>query len=334
MPWRDDFEHQLAASRHSATTGMEVDDAEGHDLSSAPRAQRPQRRRRKDARRYGFACANCKARKVKCSGEQPVCSACHRSGATCSWQMGSSATELLRASEQISHLQHALQRANEDLQARPPGSAGMSHNDVGPSPATSNQSSATTNGPLAQGSALWFQVGRGDDGSVVYNGPSSRFHVEALDDDTAQQQVSQEHTPGPPAERNAAQAEALAFQHNVLGNVWASMIPTNPRFQHLGFDSKTCMTLLDIYWTWLQPLHNVVYQPSEPYKTEIFCNSTNLSQASLWICLWGVGTIPTFCCFASCRWPQGTFQNTTEYWTVYRVETNSLIKPRKCSSMN
>lgn len=267
--------------------------------SSSDRSPRPSLRspRKTKARRYGFACSNCKSRKVKCSGDQPVCSACQQSGMTCT---RSGDKQLQHAKDRIRQLEQALAESQVQVLAQPQiqpqvqpqvqpqaqpqalsqaqgpdslPSSGSPIHDNRPSPASTRSpafSAKQTTTP-----ALWFHVGRGDDGAVIYNGPTSRFHVGPLDDDATDE--SQTHASTAPTTaaiehaRRASHIEALTSQYSLLNNLRVASVNYGPHFEKSGLDSAMCMKLLDIYWTWLQPLHNCVYRPSKLFTTITAC---------------------------------------------------------------
>lgn len=311
------------------------------------------------ARRYGFACTACKTRKVKCSGEQPVCAGCRRSGDVCVWPPSakSSDSQLLdAANERIRDLEASLgqqpgqspledprsgstapevtgifqqnesgsprgdkqrpasrhQRHPSSSNAGTPRSTshttrirrrtsthGSGHrpgslSTTGPSPGStrrvaeaspnSNPVDATDPG-LA--TSLWYQVGIGEDGAVVYNGPTSRFHAGSLlegdEDEDSNDNAHKNHVPEDdqgdgssddddefanggglthvyePAPGHLA---TLRSQHDLMDSVWMPLIAAKPKMNGTGVDTKTGVALLDIYWTWLHPLHHLVYRPA------------------------------------------------------------------------
>lgn len=233
-------------------------------------------------RQYGFACINCKARKVKCSGEQPQCRACHRSGARCVWQARSSAAsgkterQLQDANARIRELEAALQAANANANAIATPSAALENQELQGSantgtptvaggtpasaPSASSPTAASTYPPT--GPSLWFQVGLGEDGAVTYNGPTSRFHAEPLEDgDSTGSQGNQQNTCS--GSNRALHVDTLRLQYEMLHTTWEPLVSPKPSFESLGVDGNMCVALLDIYWNWLQPLHNCVYRPRE-----------------------------------------------------------------------
>lgn len=47
-----------------------------------------------------------------------------------------------------------------------------------------------------------------------------------------------------------------------MESVWMPLIAAKPKMNGTGVDTKTGVALLDIYWTWLHPLHHLVYRPA------------------------------------------------------------------------
>ncbi|KAM5354131.1 hypothetical protein ACJ41O_000781 [Fusarium nematophilum] len=230
------------------------------------------------ARRYGFACTSCKSRKVKCSGDQPVCRACERSGEDCAWPSQDSAESRLRhANARIRRLEASLKGgshphgsgpgvARVDIQSSPrpaPGRSVYANSVSTTSPAASASSPATDVAYPSSATEIWFQVGIGEDGAVVYNGPTSRFHAGSLDDTSG---GSAGGSADPQAQfvsgaKRAAQVETLRSQYSLMDSVWLPLIEAKPVMNGTGIDTRVGMALLDIYWTWLHPLHNCVYRP-------------------------------------------------------------------------
>ncbi|KAH9243118.1 hypothetical protein K456DRAFT_28461 [Colletotrichum gloeosporioides 23] len=188
------------------------------------------------SRRYGFACSSCKSRKVKCSGRRPICTGCRRSGEECVWPAPTSAESRLReANARIRSLEASMREPENEASRSPntnqrhetytPQTNATSDSAHGPSNDGSRATAATE--PDGEGS-LWFQVGIGEDGAVIYNGPTSRFHAGALEEDNLNE---------------------------------LPLIAAKPGMNGTGVDATTGMALLDIYWSWLHPLHSCVYRP-------------------------------------------------------------------------
>jgi hypothetical protein len=101
---------------------------------------------------------------------------------------------------------------------------------------------------------MWFQVGLGEDGTVIYNGPTSRFHAGSLEENNLTE-AGQESDP------RRAHVEILQSQYALMDSVWLPLIAAKPVMNGTGVETTVGMALLDIYWSWLHPLHCCVYRP-------------------------------------------------------------------------
>ncbi|RSL82099.1 hypothetical protein CEP52_017045 [Fusarium oligoseptatum] len=230
------------------------------------------------ARRYGFACARCKSRKIKCSGDQPVCKSCQKNGEDCVWpSQDSSELRLRHANARIRWLEASLLRSRspqidlpEDTQptrVSPRQSTCAAVNtDTSPAVSTttpSTQSTATDVAYPSSATEIWFQVGIGEDGGVVYNGPTSRFHAGALEESSMAptSEANNASILSVSEPKRAAQVETLRSQWSLMDSAWLPLIQAKPLMNGTGVETKVGMALLEIYWTWLHPLHNCVYRP-------------------------------------------------------------------------
>ncbi|OPB42766.1 hypothetical protein A0O28_0084020 [Trichoderma guizhouense] len=239
-------------------------DSQPDEQSPSPLPRTRSRRPLAQPRRYGFACANCHARKVKCNGKQPTCRTCQQSGTRCVWR--SSAEKQLRdANSRIRMLEEAVQAATR-LET-----PDLDHSrEVGEGEAVTQSAATTTSSTTGtganrsatsptSGTSAWFQVGLGHNGAVTYNGPTSRFHASALEEHLADEDDPQ--VSGQSSDKRAIHVEALRCQYELLDTVWMPLIRSKSGFDGFGIDANVCLALLDMYWNWLQPLHNCVYRP-------------------------------------------------------------------------
>jgi hypothetical protein len=118
-------------------------------------------------------------------------------------------------------------------------------------------------------------VGVGEDGTVVYNGPMSRFHAGALE----------EHPIEDAVDTSPAQIETLRSQYALMDSVWMPLIAAKPDMGNTGVSTDIGIALLDIYWTWLHPLHNCVYRPS--FITDLALGGPCYSEFLL-MCIFGL----------------------------------------------
>lgn len=238
------------------------------DTAGPMRGTRPGRSRTGNVRRYGFACLSCKARKSKCSGEQPVCGACRKSNTTCTWSAPAAGRQLQHAEDRIQQLEQELRQTRaatrEQVQTSSPTISTRTdgcrhHGPNGLSPLTPESPAVLTN--------IYSHVGRGDDGAVVYNGPTSRFHAGPLDEGAIYEEaLSDVATPSFASvaeRRRKSHIETLKLQYGLLSNGCIASVHFTMHYDRLRLNHDTCTRLLDIYWTWLQPLHNCVYRPGE-----------------------------------------------------------------------
>jgi type II secretory pathway pseudopilin PulG len=220
---------------------------------------------------------SCKSRKIKCTGEQPTCRACQRSDNTCIWPANSQTRNDQAADARIQELESALresQRQNQRLSSQQRESTihAASSIDETISPAASLPSLAQQH--LAQPSpsdarsntidaTIWSQVGIGEDGAITYNGPTSRFHAAPLTGSGPSPSTTQ----GPPGSAqdvasNSAHVERLRSQYDLLDTVWVPLAKSKS-MAAFGISDETGWQLLDMYWTWLHPLHNCIYRPGK-----------------------------------------------------------------------
>lgn len=249
-----------AASQHDQATGPGPAPNSGSASLSA-----------RKARRYGFACLSCKSRKVKCNGNRPVCNGCRRSGEECVWPTQTSTESRLReANARIRHLEASIRNPERQHEQAASASPGQGAQPGGPEPAftprTNTTTSARSHGQSNDGSrptaganpdsegSLWFQVGLGEDGTVIYNGPTSRFHAGSLGENHLTD-AGQESDP------RRAHVEILQSQYALMDSVWLPLIAAKPVMNSTGVETSVGMALLDIYWSWLHPLHCCVYRP-------------------------------------------------------------------------
>lgn len=284
------------------------------------------------ARRYGFACTPCKSRKVKCSGEQPTCAGCLRSGDECVWPANpksndarlsreendiavsqlapqeqppvpnsSDGTNEVRAlhgnesSRTVTQVSTAPVRDALDLQRPAAPSVRTAATPIANTPAStagtdkqSRRASSTASRyrPLSGSNAdpsLWYQVGISGDGTVSYNGPTSRFHagsfIEANENDSGNEsdgqdakavgndRLSESSTaspkfPAPTYDAAAGHLAILRSQYDLMDSVWIPLVTAKPTMNGTGVDTSTGLALLEIYWIWLHPLHHLVYRPA------------------------------------------------------------------------
>lgn len=247
----------------TASLAARLSSPTGHTETHSHSAAKTNLRR---ARRYGFACSSCKARKVKCNGDHPVCSSCRRSGHQCVWPDEASAERQLReANAHIRRLEASVcqrtqsQEPDDNVPQRPQKSTGSSTRQVAGVETNADginddttPGTIITDGHTDSGTQIWFQVGLGEDGTVIYNGPTSRFHAGAIEENRLDEAAISTKT----------HVETLKSQYSLMDSVWTPLAMAKPSMNGTGISTEVGMALLDIYWTWLHPLHNCVYRPT------------------------------------------------------------------------
>ncbi|KAF2152253.1 hypothetical protein K461DRAFT_321290 [Myriangium duriaei CBS 260.36] len=206
----------------------------------------------KRARRYGFACTECKERKIKCNGERPVCHSCQRSRRECRWSSKDSATKRrntgnrLDSPESIRGTQVNGQVPLSDAAAERYSNNTTTTTNQGPGSHVGDADRPYASGTIPRAeTAIWFQTGIGEDGTVTFNGPTSRFHAGPIDQSS-------------PTSMNQ---QTLRSQYALMDSVWIPLIRSKQYIGNTGICTEVGLTLLEIYWAWLHPLHNWVYRP-------------------------------------------------------------------------
>ncbi|OBT70731.1 hypothetical protein VF21_10138 [Pseudogymnoascus sp. 05NY08] len=216
----------------------------------------------KAPRRYGFACLNCRRKKIKCGGEKPICSNC--SGDlrhSCHYGNQRTAEIQLRlAQQQIRALQHEIDAISSQKRTSRNSLAGPT-----PSPGTipasqdgedKEESSHERISP-EELKRFWSHVSLDEKGSPNYHGSTSRFHLD-VDKSDNNRLVSECGEPSEATKNKDLQV--LRSNSELLKMVWEPL--AYARLDGHGLVSPDMGSkLLKIYWTWQHPLHNCVYRP-------------------------------------------------------------------------
>ncbi|BEI92189.1 uncharacterized protein CcaverHIS019_0410090 [Cutaneotrichosporon cavernicola] len=122
-------------STQQAQAGSSSDTLDG---ASAQRAE-------DNTPRVQLACFYCRAKRIRCSGTKPVCTACAKGGATCEWPTGRRRKRTRREMEEARRVEAAATTSSA------PGS-GMTHYGISPGGANGAPVNATSVPPTASGS--------------------------------------------------------------------------------------------------------------------------------------------------------------------------------------
>ncbi|KAL3480560.1 fungal-specific transcription factor domain-containing protein [Aspergillus californicus] len=227
---------------------------------------------RAKARKYGFACLECRRRKVKCDGRRPTCVNCARSKERCHYRDHSAfvarlveelQTQKERVQELTAQIEHlstldsasrdrrleelvsALQQRHNQEQDQPP---------IELSPSLVDQEHRDQSDDLSYTGGALFSVDM--DGRHQYFGATSRFH--ALSDDLAVL-TAQNEGKLPELQEIESYHQKWLTSNARFQDSWERMANANiPTYTEA--DRALCANLLDVYWAWQAPLHNCVYR--------------------------------------------------------------------------
>ncbi|PYI30070.1 hypothetical protein BP00DRAFT_374036 [Aspergillus indologenus CBS 114.80] len=230
--------------------------------------------RRTRARKYGFACLQCRRRKVKCDGRKPACLNCGRSEEICRYKVDSTyqthLTEELRAQRsRVRELEDEIRRlAGLDVSSRerrlaelvaeldrrrPQDDRDNTSAPNSPPEGTEQQLRSTVEGICYDGGAHFSMD---NDGRAQFFGATSRFHT-FPDNSHVVERLPENKEP----------------EHRVEEEYHRKWLTSNARFQdswerlaysniseYIDVDPAICVQLLEVYWAWQAPLHNCVYR--------------------------------------------------------------------------
>ncbi|KAI0975088.1 fungal-specific transcription factor domain-containing protein [Xylaria arbuscula] len=229
--------------------------------------------RAQQSRRYGFACCNCRHRKVKCDGALPACGKCVLSREQCTYNKRPSLAYAVTLQQQLKAYQERFEqlRAAKDterdaLLTKPVTTGplqGSSASDFSPS----HTSDSAAHGSDEDSSSLQDETSIGTDGQLCFYGSTSLYHISPSDGHQGNAPYSNGRETGEPHARLEQQDAMAAF----LGEIPSSLLHG----------------LLDTYWCWPHHLHCVLVkkifirdlETLGPYVTP-FLLATVLAQAA------------------------------------------------------
>ncbi|KAI0466921.1 fungal-specific transcription factor domain-containing protein [Xylaria cf. heliscus] len=213
-------------------------------LAEPPTLVGPARAPRGQSRRYGFACCNCRHRKVKCDGALPACAKCVLAREECTYNKRPS----LAYAVTLQHQLKAYQELFEQLRA----SNDAERDSLLAKPITSNKfQGLSTSGsspprigvsitPWSDGesASLEGETSIGTDGQVCFYGSTSLYHIAPSDghQDTASYTSDRQ---GRTTDSRREQQDEMAL---FLGEIPPSLLDD----------------LLNTYWCWPHHLHCVL----------------------------------------------------------------------------
>ncbi|KAI0414669.1 fungal-specific transcription factor domain-containing protein [Xylaria grammica] len=200
--------------------------------------------RSRQSRRYGFACCNCRHRKVKCDGALPACGKCVLSREQCTYNKRPSLAyavtlqhQLKAYQERFEQLRAAKDAERDALLAKPVTTGplqGCSTSDSSPPHVVDS----AAHGSDEDSSSLQEETSIGTDGQLCFYGSTSLYHISPSDGHRGSTLYSNGRETGEPHARLEQQDAMTAF----LGEIPSSLLDN----------------LLDTYWCWPHHLHCVL----------------------------------------------------------------------------
>ncbi|ROT42382.1 hypothetical protein SODALDRAFT_336132 [Sodiomyces alkalinus F11] len=194
-------------------------------------------------KKSAFSCEPCRRRKVKCGGEQPTCNRCAARLEDCVYKLNPTLSYTSRLEQRIKDLEAQLAMVKSDI----PSPADRFQQT---SPSTSRSLSLTPDPVVLEPgyedfvSESFQGLTVDDKGSITYHGATSFFQ---LPDDR------------PPGFRGLASSSAEATQRRerLVANAWQQRA-----LEKLSDIPEPFHYLLNVLWSWTQPLFNFIYRPA------------------------------------------------------------------------
>ncbi|KAI0110762.1 fungal-specific transcription factor domain-containing protein [Nemania sp. FL0031] len=232
----------------------------------------PARVPRGQSRRYGFACCNCRHRKVKCDGALPACGRCALAGEGCTYNKRPSLTYAVTLQRQLKAYQERFEQlrgakdAERDALLAEPIVVDQLQELCTSGPSPPQVRDPTTQWSDGEPASLQDETSIGTDGKVCFYGSTSLYHVAPSEEHRGDTPNGKGQQAGEDA-RLEQQDEMAAF----LGEISSSLLDD----------------LLSTYWCWPHHLHCVLVKKIfirdlrtlGPYVTP-FLLSAVLSQAA------------------------------------------------------
>ncbi|KAI0520982.1 fungal-specific transcription factor domain-containing protein [Xylaria bambusicola] len=212
----------------------------------SPTEQSPvaQPARARQSRRYGFACCNCRHRKVKCDGVLPACGKCVLSREQCTYNKRPSLAYAVNLQHQLKAYQERFEQlrtakdGDRDALLEKPVTTGplqgCSTSDFSPPPVVES----ATHGSDEDSSSLQEETSIGTDGQLCFYGSTSLYHISPSDGHRSSTLYSKGRETGAPHARLEQQDAMTAF----LAKIPSSLLDN----------------LLYTYWCWPHHLHCVL----------------------------------------------------------------------------
>ncbi|KUI73066.1 Nitrogen assimilation transcription factor nirA [Cytospora mali] len=192
-------------------------------------------------KKSAFSCEPCRRRKVKCGGEQPVCSRCLARNDACVYKLNPTLSYTQRLEERIKELEDQLAKS----QSQPASQQQSAPSDMLPS---SSRDSSHPGHEFGEGLAGTFKGLKLDEkGVLTYHGATSFFHL------PSEYGRHDSEMPGP----NHPEDPLYGKRERLVNNAWQQRA-----LEDLSEIPEPFQYLLNTHWCWIHPLWNFVYRPA------------------------------------------------------------------------
>ncbi|MCJ1306057.1 hypothetical protein MMC08_008875 [Hypocenomyce scalaris] len=241
------------------------------DQPSTAARPKPDRQTRQ-ARKYGFACANCRKRKARCNGQLPSCARCVANGETCYFNKVPSVAYSLALQSRVNACETLIERlrgANDAERLRmleeqfTSDTNGAHQRPVNSQEQRENspQSEATSENDLTE---LLNETSVDEDGRICFYGTTSLFHLQPDQSVLSGQQAGEVSEASVVMTDDAVSGDRIPQWRNSLAfDTPSPALSTSVQtdlgtFLNTDVDSELCNELLETYWCWPHHLHLVL----------------------------------------------------------------------------
>ncbi|KAH9217762.1 fungal-specific transcription factor domain-containing protein [Leptodontidium sp. 2 PMI_412] len=214
----------------------------------------------KAVKKKAFSCDQCRARKVRCGGEQPSCRRCVVRNDACRYLLAPTISYTQRLEERVRELEgvvEGLRNRNGNgegeeeeaggVEVGGGGGGGVSHDERGGLSAGSGSGAGGFDG-----------LKRDEKGGITYHGATSFFQLPAP--------VGQSDGLGGGGVRSVLEAAGGGGERKerLVSNAWQQRA-----METFSETPEPFQFLLGVHWCWIQPLFNFVYRPAFTRDMEV-----------------------------------------------------------------
>ncbi|OCT54330.1 hypothetical protein CLCR_00914 [Cladophialophora carrionii] len=236
--------------------------------------QRPRKKQRiHQARRYGFACSNCRRKKARCDGAIPTCNKCIATRESCEYDRGPSVAYAISLENRLKEFEDRFERlrrstSTEELQAliskpferaKPERARRASADAREPKDALDEglDVEAADSSPLIQGEPP-DEASVGVDGRICFYGKTSHYHVGPREDEDDEGTLPRSSEQRERQTTDQQQPMSSASTIYTTPDVNAPIESPGPPEVLSEIPSEFLDHLLDAYWCWAHHLHLVL----------------------------------------------------------------------------